>query len=209
GAGHIVVLFRMKQAPDSARLAAFLAALDTARQTPAQAVAIGGPEIGSVGEVTVDLQPGAYVLACVIGGVGHRHAGRGESRVLQVKGPAPAPVLPSARIELGMADYAYTTAAVWPAGAQVIKVSNTGREDHQVRIDRLRPGVTLSKWMTAEDRSSVSEPVIGVARTGPGQTAFLPVKLTRGSYVLYCLVPAAASGTPHAMMGMMRLVTVE
>jgi uncharacterized cupredoxin-like copper-binding protein len=91
----------------------------------------------------------------------------------------------------------------------VIKIVNSGREDHQVRIERLREGVTVMDWINAEGDEDVSEPIAGVARTSPGQTVYLPLDLTPGTYVLYCLIPAASSGAPHAEIGMIRGITVE
>lgn len=108
-----------------------------------------------------------------------------------------------------MVDFAYGTDAPWKAGKHLIRVENDGRQDHQLRMDRLPPGATLQDWMEAEDPGKFSEPVTGVARTGPGQTVYLPVDFPPGVYVLYCLVPDAASGRLHAEMGMMRTITVE
>lgn len=63
--------------------------------------------------------------------------------------------------------------------------------------------------MNAEDPSSQEVPVGGMARLGPGAAAYLPVDLPRGEYIAYCLVPDLASGRPHAMLGMVRLIHVE
>ncbi|HYW30035.1 MAG TPA: hypothetical protein VE869_00915, partial [Gemmatimonas sp.] len=62
---HIVVVFRLPSATTSADVAAFVTALDTAPSTPSPGVAIGGPEVGALGDVIVNLTPGVYVLACV------------------------------------------------------------------------------------------------------------------------------------------------
>jgi hypothetical protein len=42
-----------------------------------------------------------------------------------------------------------------------------------------------------------------------GQTVYLPLDLIPGTFVLYCLIPAASTGALHAEMGMIRGVTVE
>jgi hypothetical protein len=39
--------------------------------------------------------------------------------------------------------------------------------------------------------------------------AYLPVDLVAGSYVIYCLIPDAASGRPHVELGMLRAIQVE
>lgn len=210
GAGHIVVAYHLVGNATTAGVAAFLAALDTARMTPPEAIAIGGPEVGDSGEVVVNMVSGTYVLACVRRhDDGHRHASQGEWHILEVVGPAQGEPPVDSVIEVSMADFAYVTDPPWHSGPRMLKVVNVGREDHQVRIDRLHADATLQDWLAAEDRSTLAEPVAGVARTGPGQTVYLPIELPAGTYVLYCLVPSAAAGEPHAMLGMIRSVTVD
>ncbi len=210
GAGHIVVAYRLSGNTTAAGVAAFLVALDTARITPTEAVAIGGPEVGDTGEVVVNLTPGTYVLACVRRhDDGHRHASQGEWHIVEAVGPSQGEPPVDSVIEVRMADFAFVTDVPWHPGHKLLKVVNTGREDHQLRIDRLHAGATLQDWIAAEDRSQLAEPIAGVARTGPGQTVYLPMQLSPGTYVLYCLVPSAATGEPHAILGMIRAVTVE
>ena len=106
-----------------------------------------------------------------------------------------------------MVDFAYGAAQSWPAGEHLLHVRNDGGQDHHLRIDRLPAGAGLPQWLAAE--GDIGQPVSGVSRTSPGESVHLPVQLPPGNYVLYCLVPDAASGTPHAAMGMFRAVTVE
>ena len=210
GEGHILVAFRLQPQASRTQIADFLAALDTARMTPAQTIALGGPEVGDSGEVIIELALGRYVLACLSRGTdGHRHALQGEWHVLEAAPTTHRSAPPDSVIELSMIDFIYHTDVPWPSGSRVIKVVNSGREDHQVRIERLREGVTVMDWINAEDDEDVSEPIAGVARTSPGQTVYLPLDLTPGTYVLYCLIPAASTGTPHAEIGMIRGITVE
>ena len=213
GGGHIVVAFRLREPATDGALAAFVAALDTARATPPAAVALGGPEVGDTGEVVVRLDAGHHVIACVRrGDDGHRHASAGEARLLVVAAPAAGGVAraaPAATQEVPMADFAYVGDDRWPSGPQVLRVANDGRQDHQLRIVRLRDGSTMKDWMEAEDPDDHATAVAGVARLGPGGVAYLPVELAAGSYVAYCLVPDAASGRLHVEMGMLRAITVE
>lgn len=209
GSPHVVVLFRMPDDVAASAISSFVAALDTSRMTPAGAIALGGPEVGQVGEIMHDLTPGEYLLACLMRGEdGHRHAMAGEVRVLHVRGERQALEPPTDAIALGMRDYIYDTDASWPSGVQTLHVANHGREDHQVRIDRLNAGMTLNDWLRAEENTTVGQPVTGVARMSPGQSAYLPVQLEPGTYVLYCLIPGADTGTLHGEMGMIRAVEV-
>ena len=108
-----------------------------------------------------------------------------------------------------MVDFAYVGAERWPAGSHLLRIENRGRQDHHLRIARLRAGSTLQDWMEADDPGAHATTISGVARLGPGADAYLPVELPRGAYVLYCLVPDAASGRPHVALGMFRAIHVE
>lgn len=216
--GHIVVLYRLADrtaAPGA--VADFVAALDTAAATaaatPSAATAVGGFEGGASGDVVVHLTPGAYVLACVRrGDDGHRHAHRGESTTLTVRSASAADSTfaspPPSMQSINMVDFAYVGPDQWTRGAQFLRIENTGQQDHQLRLARLRDGATLQAWMTADDPATVATVVAGMARVGPGEVAYLPVDLTPGAYVAYCLVPDAKSRQPHVELGMLRQILV-
>lgn len=208
---HIMVAFRL---PSNLDMPTFLAALDTAPATPSPAIAIGGPEVGQTGEVVVHFTPGTYVLACVRrDDDGHRHAARGEARVLHVRAATAADsafvATPPSTLTLRLADFAYVGAEQWAAGKQWLRLENTGQQDHQLRLARLRPGATLRDWMTADNPDSIATAVVGMARVGPGEAAYLPLDLAPGSYVAYCLVADAATRRQHVEMGMMRAIEVR
>jgi uncharacterized cupredoxin-like copper-binding protein len=212
GAGHILVVFRLPEAATDVALTAFLAALDTARTTPQPAVALGGPEVGNTGEVVIHLTAGRYVLGCVRRGAeGHRHASSGEARVLVVTAPLASgrEVPPVATQEVGMVDFAYVGPERWPAGSHMLRVENRGQQEHQLRLARLRPGTSLQDWMNAEDPDEHATAVAGIARLGPGAVAYLPVELSAGAYLAYCLIQDPASGLPHVELGMVRAIRVE
>jgi hypothetical protein len=208
GNGHILVAFRLPEAATDADVPAFLAALDTARATPPPALALGGPEIGDTGEVVIQFTKGRYLLGCVTRGRDrHRHASTGEAKtILVTKGASPAP---RATQEVPMVDFAYAIPERWAAGSHMLRVENLGRQDHQLRVVRLRAGATLTTWMNADEPNQHALPVAGIARMGPGAVAYLPVELPPGRYILFCLVPDQASGRPHIEMGMLREIQIE
>jgi len=210
GAGHILVVFRL---PEDTDPTAFVAALDTARATPQPAIALGGPEVGDTGEVVIQFTPGRYVLGCVRRGPeGHRHASTGEAKVLVVTDAPVASgreVPPPATQQLRMVDFAYVGPERWPAGSHMLRVENGGRQEHQLRLVRLRPGSSLQDWLSADDRDKIGTAVAGIARLGPGAVAYLPVELPAGAYVAYCLILDPASGRLHIELGMLRAIQVE
>jgi len=213
GKGHILVVFRLPETAMDADVAAFLAALDTARATPLPAVALGGPEVGDTGEVVIQLTAGRYVLGCVVRGRdGHRHASAGEAKVLVVTESPLASgreVPPLATQHVRMVDFAYVGPERWPAGSHMLRVENGGRQEHQLRLVRLHPGASLQDWLNADDPNEVGTAVAGVARLGPGAVPYLPIELQAGAYVACCLIPDPASGRPHVELGMLRAIKVE
>ena len=213
GGTHIVVVFRLPAAATATELTAFVAALDSAPATPPPGVAIGGPEIGARGDVIVHLTPGMYVLACVKrGDDGHRHSRSGESTVLHVRSATLADSTvaapPHGTVEVRLVDFAYVGPDHWPPGAHMLRIENTGKQDHQLRLARLREGATLQAWMQADDPNTVATTVAGMARVGAGQVAYLPVDLTPGTYIANCLVTDGTTKRPHVELGMLRTITV-
>ncbi len=211
---HIVVLFRLADTTNAAHaVSEFIAALDTAPATPRSGRAIGGYEGGASGDVILHLTPGAYVIACLRRGAdGHRHAHDGEFATLVVPPPVEgdstfASPPPSAHT-VNMIDFAYLGPERWTRGTQFLRIENTGQQDHQVRLARLREGASLRTWMTADDPDTVATLFAGMARVGPGEAAYLPVDLAPGAYVAYCLVPDAKTRQPHVELGMVRLIQV-
>lgn len=213
GAGHILVVFRLEGRATDAALRAFLTALDTTSNTPKPGLALGGPEIGDTGVVVIRFAPGRYVLACVAkGDDDHRHAVRGEAKVVVARAASasrPQLAAPTATQHVRMVDFAYVGPERWRAGEHMLRVVNEGKQDHQLRIIRLNPGVTLAAWMRAERRGRLATPVAGIARMGPKVSAYLPVMLPPGEYVLHCLVSDPHSGKQHAELGMIRSIIVE
>lgn len=114
---------------------------------------------------------------------------------------------PSVRTN-NMVDFAYAGPEQWTRGAPFLRIENGGRQDHQLRLARLREGATLQAWMTADDPDTVATAFAGMARVGPGDVAYLPVDLTPGAYVANCLVPDARTRQPHVEPGMLRQIRV-
>lgn len=211
---HIVVVFRLPATSSSSDVREFVAALDTAPNTPRPGVAMGGPEVGLRGDVIVHLTPGTYVLACVRRGKdGHRHAITGESSALHVQPVTSADSIraaaPQSTHTVRMIDFAFTGPERWASGAQLLQIVNTGEQDHQLRLARLRDGASLQTWMSAEDPKTVAKSIAGMARIGPGEVAYLPVDLEPGTYIAYCLITDLSTKRSHTEMGMLREIHVR
>jgi hypothetical protein len=116
---------------------------------------------------------------------------------------------PTASLRLALGDFAYVGPDTWRAGAHLLRLENTGHQDHQLRLERLNAGVTASQWLAAEDPSTLAVPVAGMARLGAGEVAYLPLTLASGDYVAYCLVTDPVSRKPHIELGMVRVLYVR
>jgi len=210
GPNHAPALFRLPAGTTKAQLAAFLSNLDTAAATPTGALAMGGRIAADSGEVVVELAPGRYVFTCLTkNDDGHRHGIAGESRLLTVtRTHAPKASRPRARVSMRMTDFAYVGADRWAAGSYLVRVENVGRQDHQFRVARLPAGITFDSVVRSDDPRRLLIPVTGIGRMGRSVT-YLPVHLTPGSYVLFCLVHDPATGRTHDKLGMYRLVEVR
>ncbi len=206
---HNLVVFALETDMDAESLAR---ALDLAPVTPAPVIARGGSEAppapGDTSEVFLTLAPGRYLLGCMVRDfAATRHVSAGEWRMITVV-PSAAEAPPTAMIELGMADFAFQSEDRWPAGDQVIKVSNIGSQEHIVLISRLDPGHTLREWIAARGDAPWSHSLGGVSRLGPAQSVLWPLTLTPGRYILVCLFVDPGSGRPHVELGMLREITV-
>ena len=123
--------------------------------------------------------------------------------------PSSRSVAPHATEQIRAVDFAYVGSERWRAGSHMLRIENAGRQDHQLRLVRLRERSTLQDWVKAPAPGRHGVPVAGMARLSPGSVAYLPVDLERGTYVLHCLVADTATGRPHVSLGMFRAIQVE
>lgn len=211
--GHNLIVLRLDSA-GTEEIERVRLALDTARGTPATALALGGPEgpqrPGDTTEVILHLAPGRHALTCLRrDGDGHRHALEGEWRELVVIGDSPPAPAPPGTVTISMVDFAFTGPAEWPSGKNLLHASNDGTQDHLFILRRLNDGVTLKQWLDAERPGRLSTGLGGLGRVGSGRSAYFPVTLAPGTYVLVCLIPDRESGRPHSELGMFREVHVR
>src|SRR6266536_2853151 len=99
----------------------------------------------------------------------------------------------------------------------MLRVTNLGRQPHEVTFLRLPPGRTESAirpYLRVLRASSMLQPpppftaAGGVAAMSPGETAIVPVSLRPGDYLAICLV-RGRDGEPHAVHGMVAHFTVR
>jgi hypothetical protein len=208
GAGQNLVLFSVG---DSLDLAVFAGVIDTAVATPAGVVARGGSESPAprdTSSVILRLEPGRYVWTSLTRAPNrHRHVANGVWRELRVLPPADTAAGPEPTIVVRLVDHAFAGAETWPSGLQRIGLVNEGKADHLFYLRRMKGDHTLAQLMEGNP-GELSEPLGGVTRLGPGQSAQFEIALTPGRYVLSCLITDPATDKLHVELGMLRLVTV-
>lgn len=188
----------------------------------------GGAAPGGSAAVTQYMDPGTYVLLCPVeDSAGHPHFGKGEFRTVVVRSPAedssardPAP---AATATIQLLDFGFAVDRQLRAGEHTIRVSNIGREGHDLVIMKLAVGVTLedvSRTMNPEaarrtDRTTsppvpfedLGIPAGGIGAIHPGMDVFFDVTLTPGDYVLLCMA-TAPDGRSHIEHGMIQRMKV-
>lgn len=207
---HHVQLLRLDEGKTPADFQAAMQAMKGPGPFPSWVHEAGGvnpPPIGGSATATVDLQPGQYMMVCLIpipGGV--PHIARGMARPLTVTpSSGAAAVAPVADDTIRMTDYAYDIAHPLTAGDHQILVENVGPQPHELVLARLAPGKTLDDalaWAKTLEGPPPGEMIGGAAAMSNGQHETIGVNLTPGDYVLLCFVPDAKDGQPHVMKGM-------
>jgi hypothetical protein len=164
-------------------------------------------------EVTLDLSPGSYALACFITSPdGVPHLAKGMLKPLTVADEAADPsTAPEAAGTMTLRDFAFDLPDQVPAGRLTYKVVNDGPQPHELNILKLTPGSTVDDvraWAANPSTPPPFEAVGGMNGLGPGEDGFMTVDLEPGAYVAICNIPDPASGWSHSRLGMIRAFTV-
>lgn len=110
-------------------------------------------------------------------------------------------------------EYAFVGTDQMEAGWQTVRLTNRGRDVHQIQFLGLPPGKTVEDVSQALAGSPGRLPnwlqrFGGVNSVAPGNEASVVIHLDPGEYVLLCGIPDAA-GRPHAVHGMVRPLRVR
>jgi hypothetical protein len=108
-------------------------------------------------------------------------------------------------------------------GPQVIAVTNVGAQPHHLFMARTPEQVTeeqIGQILELEMQGATPAPDEGlpnpdeflpvayVSTLSSGVTAWIPVNLEQGTYVMVCFVPDIETGMPHAFEGMYQIINV-
>ena len=198
-----------------------MAALE-AEGPPEWATLYGGvsAQAGQSESYVVDLEPGSYVMFSFGDEEqGPPDAAQGMIRTLTVtaaESDVAESDLPQADVTVDMLDYTFARNGDIQAGEQVLRVSNKGKEVHEMIVFRLKEGATLEDlqpWLSEEGTPPEGEPPfedVGSTFLSPGITAYMTMDFQPGQHVFYCFLPSPANEMkPHFMLGMVHEVMVE
>jgi len=189
---------------------------------PKWAVDVGGPNSpmpGGENLATLDLEPGKYVMVCVIPAMadGQPHFMKGMVKEITVaprvgveqagKSAAPKP-----DVTMTLDDYSFTTSAPITSATKTIRIQNAAAQSHEVVLMKLDAGVTPEQFLQALEKPQGPPPgkiLGGVTGIAKGRTIDLTASFTPGDYTLLCFVPDAKDGKPHIAHGMVKNFTVK
>lgn len=160
---------------------------------------VGGPGLAAPGvssEVTLDLEPGNYVLECYVKTAeGVVHYMEGMVRPLTVAGRASNAAVPDADIQVTVSNAAMAVEGSLTPGKHTVAVHVTENPEqgfgHSVHVARLEPAVSPQKvvdwmnWFSVDGlRSPAPVPFIGGMHPMPtGVTRYFTVDLEPGRYL--------------------------
>ena len=216
---HQAMVVRFTEGTDFGRFAA-AAASDPSGIAPLKLIeGFGGPNGVAPGETrsaTAVLEPGRYMLICVIPDADQvPHAAKGmlhEFTVTDAAEAEPGDLGEHDGPHVEMVDFGFVGETTFEAG-ETVRVTNNGRQNHEVVAYRLKDGASLEDVLAnEEDPTAVDKPTddgAGLGLVAPGRTADFTLPETPGDYVLICFVPDVnGDGAPHHTLGMASQVTV-
>ena len=189
---------------------------------PKWAVDVGGPNSpmpGGESSATLDLDPGKYVMVCVIPAMtdGQPHFMKGMMKELTVAArhgveQAGKSVAPAPDVTMTLDDYTFNTSAPITTATKTIRIRNVAAQSHEVVIMKLDAGVTPEQFLKALEKPQGPPPgkiLGGVTGIAEGRTIDLTASFTPGDYTLLCFVPDGKDGKPHIAHGMVKNFSVK
>lgn len=120
---------------------------------------------------------------------------------------------PEADVTAELQDFTFNLTGEVTAAPQIWEITNTGAEWHEMFIIPVESGMNESQviemLMQMQGPDDVPEGSFGWMPMHPETRAWASFDLEPGSYAVVCMLPSFANeGTPHAMLGMVRVVEV-
>lgn len=163
---------------------------------------------GGTAEATVHLTAGNYLLASQLG----------EKPIQQqftVTSSKSGLSEPAATQTVKLSEFKIDMPSSLKAGTTTFKIDNVGVEGHMALILHLAPGKTLQdavNFVESDGPPSGPPPVDwagGVDSLSPQQAGYTTIDLQPGKYAVICPMTDPSTGKSHAMLGMVKEITVQ
>jgi uncharacterized cupredoxin-like copper-binding protein len=213
---HQLALFRMNEGVEPGTVLGALGekGLDAGLQFGTWVPGPNGTAPGLTTSVVSDLEPGRYIVACVIpDSTGAPHAMKGMLTDLTVTAAAkPATQEADGLPEVRLGDYHFELPKDIGSGPLVIV--NGGDVVHEAVIAKISDGKTVADLVEYESQpfprtgKAPYTLVDGTTFLDPGGRARLDLDLPAGDYAFVCFLPGPG-GKPHLALGMVHPFTVS
>jgi hypothetical protein len=187
---------------------------------------------GGSGGAILDLTPGEWIFNLFTYDEGFATQNDQPFEV-SVTGEMPAVEDPEAAVEASMVDFDFELSGPVPAGPSVWKIVNDGTQPHHLIAGQVPEGTTEEQVVEvvsaffgppASPEAATPEAVASPVEEGlsfddfvdafetpiltSGRAMWIEVDLEPGTYTAICFLPTP-DGTPHVMLGMVEIFTVE
>jgi len=172
----------------------------------------GGPNAvipGDSASAVVDLEPGNYVVACIIPNPnGIPHVRQGMIKPLTVAGSASSGMSePEAAVTITARDYTFLPKPAIAAGTRTVRFVNAGTLPHEVVVVKLPPGKSVrdfaSTFTPFPEAVRNGTPMGGLSGIEKGGHGYFTINLAPGHYGLICFLSDRMKSVPHFTLGMM------
>ena len=191
----------------------------------------GGPAAfpGQTGDAVLDLTPGEWIVNLYTYNP-ETEESTDNPVTVTVTGEMPELEEPTSDAVIEMVNMDFVVPESFTAGPQIWEVTNTGSQPHHVILSRVPDGTTeeqvieLAGSFGAPPASpeAAASPVVQPATLSfedvqdvfysgilsEGMYNLYDIDLEPGTYAMLCFLPAP-DGTPHVLMGMVEIITVE
>jgi len=181
---------------------------------PTWAHFMGGPNAAAPGDRTAavqDLQPGHYLLLCVIpDNKGAPHFALGMIKPLTVSSKAASRgTMVKPDVVITLSDFHFALSQPLTSGTHTIQVVNQGSQVHEAVVVQLPPNGSIKAFAAAFEPGAPlpdpppGKPIGGVTGIEGGNQGWATIMFSPGRYGLICFFPDPATGAPHFTKGMM------
>jgi uncharacterized cupredoxin-like copper-binding protein len=215
---HHAALIKLDSGKTLDDMMAGMKAMKPGSPPPSWVIPAGGPNAAAPGNstsLTVNLEPGNYVLACFIPDAkGVPHIMKGMAKALTVAPNAAANSgEPASDVTVTLSDYKFDFSTPLTAGQHTLRIHTAPGQPHEFMLFQLAPGKTSSdvtKYIESGMKGPPpGMPLGGVAALANGRDVFYTVDLKPGKYAAICFLEDAKDGKPHFTHGMSQDITVS